>query len=115
MAAIFSSKGGCGTSFIATNIAAATNARTVMVDLNLESGDLPLFLGVNAKYSIQDLVAHHGSIDDCLIASHVTSCSKNLYLIAAPEEIDPVEKIQPEYVLEMLQRLNECYDFVIID
>jgi len=113
--AVFSSKGGCGTSFIATNIAAATNARTVLIDLNLESGDLPLFLGVRAKYSFQDLVSHHGSIDDCLIASYVTPCSKNLDLIAAPEEIDPVEKIQPEYVHEALQRLNECYDYVIID
>lgn len=112
---VFSSKGGCGTSFIATNIAASTNARTVLVDLNLESGDLPLFLGVRTKYSFQDLIAHHGSIDDCLISSYVTSCSKNLDLIAAPEEIDPVEKIKPEYVLEALQRLNECYDFVIID
>ncbi len=37
MIAVFSSKGGCGTSFIATNLAAATNAKTVLVDLNLQS------------------------------------------------------------------------------
>ena len=42
MIAVFSSKGGCGTSFIATNLAAA-DARTVLVDLNLQAGDLPLF------------------------------------------------------------------------
>ncbi|MEJ2109543.1 MAG: AAA family ATPase, partial [Acidobacteriota bacterium] len=113
--AVFSSKGGCGTSFIATNIAAAMNKRTVLIDLNFESGDLPLFLGIRAKYSVQDLVSHHGAIDDCLISSQITSCSKNLDLIAAPEEIDPVEQIKPEYILEVLQRLSECYDYVIID
>ena len=113
--AVFSSKGGCGTSFIAVNIAASTNARTALLDLNLESGDLPLFLGVRAKYSLQDLVAHHGSIDDCLISANVTSCSKNLDLIAAPEEMDPIERIKPEYLLEALQRLSECYEYVIID
>ena len=43
MTAVFSNKGGCGTSFIAANLAAASSARTVLVDLNLESGDLPLF------------------------------------------------------------------------
>jgi len=113
--AVFSSKGGCGTSFIATNIATAINARTVLVDLNLESGDLPLFLGVKAKYSFEDLVVRHGAIDDRLISSFVTTCTQNLDLIPAPREIDPVEKIKPEYVLEALQRLNECYEFVIID
>ena len=50
MIAVFSSKGGCGTSFIATNLAAANSAPTVLVDLNLQAGDLPLFLGVDPKY-----------------------------------------------------------------
>jgi len=35
MVAVFSSKGGCGTSFIATNLAAATNSKTILVDLNV--------------------------------------------------------------------------------
>jgi len=115
MISVFSSKGGCGTSFIATNIACATNARTVIVDLNLESGELPLFLGVGSRYSIEDLVSRHGKIDDRLISSFVTTCSPTLDLLAAPREVDPVEKIKPEYVLEALQRLTECYDFVVLD
>jgi len=115
MITVFSSKGGCGTSFIATNIAASTNARTLLVDLNLESGDLPLFFDVKPKYSFEDLIARHGSIEESLISSFVTSCSQNLDLIAAPGEIDPIEEIKPEYVYEALKRLNECYDYVIID
>src|ERR1700674_805829 len=43
MVAVFSSKGGCGTSFIATNLAAAHATPTALVDLNLQAGDLPLF------------------------------------------------------------------------
>src|SRR5205807_8805345 len=42
--AVFSSKGGTGTTFIATNVAAALGAPTVLVDLNLQAGDLGLFL-----------------------------------------------------------------------
>ena len=115
MFAVFSSKGGCGTSFVATNIACATNARTVIVDLNLESGELPLFLGVGSRYTIEDLVARHGKIDDRLISSFVTTCSQNLDLLAAPREVDPVEKVRPEYMLEALQRLSECYDYIVLD
>ncbi len=115
MFSIFSSKGGCGTSFIATNIACATTEKTVIVDLNLESGELPLFLGVGTRYSIEDLASRHGKIDDRLINSFVTTVNPNLDLLAAPREVDPVEKIKPEHVIEALQRLSECYEYVILD
>ena len=70
--AVFSSKGGCGTSFIATNLAVATNARTALVDLNLQAGDLPLFLGIDPKYSFADMAENRARLDDSLINSFVT-------------------------------------------
>jgi pilus assembly protein CpaE len=115
MTAVFSSKGGCGTSFIATNLAASSSVRTVLVDLNLEAGDLPLFLGLNPKYSIADMVARHGRLDDRLISAFVTPYSAELDLVAAPKEVDPVDKIKPEHVFEVLQRLRECYEYVVLD
>jgi pilus assembly protein CpaE len=115
MTAVFSSKGGCGTSFIATNLAACTNARTVLVDLNLEAGDLGLFLGLDPKRSIADMVAHRGVMDSELISAYVSPFSENLDLLAAPKEVDPVERIKPEHIFEMLQRLRERYDHVVLD
>ena len=115
MTAVFSSKGGCGTSFIATNLAASATARTVLVDLNLEAGDLPLFLGLQPKHSIADMVAHHGNLDNDLISAFVTPYSANLHLLAAPTEVDPIDKIKPEHIFEVLQRLRECYDYVVLD
>jgi len=115
MTTVFSSKGGCGTSFIATNLAASTTVRTVLVDLNLEVGDLPLFLGLKPKHSIADMVARHGRLDAHLISAFVTPYSTNLDLLAAPKELDPIDKIEQEHVLEVLQRLRECYDWVVLD
>ncbi len=117
MTAVFSCKGGCGTSFIATNLAAAAAAavRTVLVDLNLEAGDLPLFLGLNPKYSIADMVARHGRLDERLISVFVTPFSTNLHLVASPKEVDPLDKIKPEHVFEVLQRLREYYDYIVLD
>src|ERR1041384_6076156 len=86
MVAVFSSKGGCGTSFIATTLAAATNSKTVLVDLNLQAGDLPLFLGLEAKYSIADMVEKRQRLDEDLINSLVTPHSTNFLLLAAPHE-----------------------------
>jgi pilus assembly protein CpaE len=115
MIAVFSSKGGCGTSFIATNIAAALNAPTMLVDLNLQAGDLPLFLGVEPKYSIADMVENRVRMDDALLTSYVTPHSSKLSLLAAPREADSADDIKPEHVFEALERVRESYDYVVLD
>jgi pilus assembly protein CpaE len=115
MIAVFSSKGGCGTSFIATNLAVATSARTVLVDLNLQAGDLPLFLGVTPKYSFADMAENRARLDEALITSFVTPYSSNLALLAAPKEADSADEIEPEHVFDVLRKLREMYDFVVLD
>lgn len=115
MIAVFSSKGGCGTSFIATNLAAAANAQTVLVDLNLQAGDLPLFLGVDPRYSFADMAENRSRLDDALIKSFVTPYSSSLSLLAAPREADAADEIEPEHVFEVLQRLRESYEYVVLD
>lgn len=115
MVAVFSSKGGCGTSFVATNLAAANNTRTVLVDLNLQAGDLPLFLGIDPKYSVADMAENRARLDDALIHSFVAPYSSNLSLLAAPKEADSADEIEPEHVFEVLQRLRESYDYVVLD
>jgi pilus assembly protein CpaE len=115
MVAVFSSKGGCGTSFIATNLAAATASKTVLVDLNLQAGDLPLFLGLEAKYSIADMVEKRQRLDESLISSLVTPHSTNLSLLAAPREADHADEIEPQHIYEVLQKLREHYDYVVLD
>src|SRR5215813_10170133 len=115
MVAVFSSKGGCGTSFIATNLAAATNSKTILVDLNLQAGDLPLFLGLKAKYSIADMVEKRQRLDETLINTLVTPHSHHLSLLAAPHEADSADEIEPQHIFEVLQKLREHYDYVVLD
>ena len=115
MIAVFSSKGGCGTSFIATNLAAANSESTVLVDLNLQAGDLPLYLGVDPKYSMAEIVENRSRLDEALIMSFVTPCTSKLSLLAAPKQADSADEIEPEHVFEILQRLRQSFDYVILD
>jgi len=115
MVAVFSSKGGCGTSFIATNLAGCIAKRAVLVDLNLQAGDLPLFLGIEPKYSIADMVEKRNKLDAELINTLVTPYSSHLSLLAAPKSADSADEIEPQHVFEVLQRLRECYDYVVLD
>jgi len=115
MVAVFSSKGGCGTTFVATNLAASAAPRTCLVDLNLQAGDLPLFLGVDPKYSIADMVENRSQLDESLMASFVTPYSSHLSMLAAPRQADSADEIEPQHVFTVLQRLREVYEYVVID
>ena len=115
MIAVFSSKGGCGTSFLATNLATSIAAKTILVDLNLQAGDLPLFLGVDSKYSIADMCEKRARLDDELINTLVTPINSKLSLLAAPREADSADEIEPQHIFDVLQRLKESYDYVVLD
>ena len=113
--AVFSSKGGCGTTFVASNVAAALDAPAVLVDLNLHAGDLGLFLGVEPKFSIADVVEHRERVDDSLLKSFLVPHSAKLSLLAAPREADSADDIEPEHVFQVLELLRERFDYVVID
>jgi pilus assembly protein CpaE len=113
--AVFSSKGGCGTSLIATNLAMTQKTPTVLVDLNLQSGDLELLLGLKPKFSLADVVENRDRLDDALLASYITPHSKNLSLLAAPIKAESAEDIEPKHIYEIMELLRQRYENVIID
>ncbi len=112
---VFSSKGGTGTTFVATNVAAALQQPTVLLDLNLQAGDLGLFLGVEPKFSIADVVEHRERVDDSLLKSFLVPHSAKLSLLAAPREADSADDIEAEHVFEVLEILRERFDYVVVD
>src|SRR5687768_891809 len=113
--AVFSSKGGCGCSLIATNLAMLQNSPTALVDLNLQSGDLELLLGVKPKFSLADVVENRDRLDDALLTSYLTPRSKNVSLLAAPLTAESAEDIEPRHIYEIMELLRQRFDNVIID
>jgi len=113
--AVFSSKGGCGCSLIATNLAMLQNSPTALVDLNLQSGDLELLLGVKPKFSLADVVENRDRLDDALLTSYLTPRSKNVSLLAAPLTAESADDIEPRHIYEIMELLRQRFDNVIID
>lgn len=113
--AVFSPKGGCGTTLIATNLAMTQKTPTVLVDLNLQSGDMELLLGLKPKFSLADVVENRDRLDDALLASYITPHSKNVSLLAAPTKAESAEDIEPKHIYEVMELLRQRYDHVIID
>jgi pilus assembly protein CpaE len=113
--AVFSTKGGTGISFIATNLASSLPAPTLLVDLNLQAGDADSFLGVEARFSIADAVRNRARLDDALLSSLVTQCSSRLSLLAAPSEAHEAEDVHADDVTELIHFVRERYDFTVFD
>ena len=113
--AVFSSKGGCGVSLIATNLAMLQQTPTVLLDLNLQSGDLELMLGVRPKFSLADIVENRDRLDESLLQSYLTQRSKNVSLLAAPLKAESAEDIEPRHIYEVMELLRHRFDTLIID
>ena len=113
--AVFSGKGGTGVSFLATNLAAAMNEPTLLVDLNLQNGEAGLLLGLEPRYSLADFVANRARMDDALMTSLITAHSANLALLAAPSEAHDKDEIEPEHVTEVLHLMSQRYSRVVLD
>ena len=113
--AVFSGKGGAGVSFLATNLAAAMTVPTVLVDLNLQTGDAASFLGLEPKYSLADFVRNRTRLDDSLINSFITPHSARLALLAAPLEPHEAEDVKPEDVTEVLHLLGQRFQCLVLD
>jgi len=115
MIALFSGNGGAGVSFLATNLAAAMNSPSLLVDLNLQNGDAASFLGLEPRYTLADFVANRGRLDDSLLSSLITAHSTNLALLAAPLETHEADEIQPEHITEILHLVSQRYPRVVLD
>lgn len=113
--AVFSGKGGTGVSFLATNLAGAMNAPTLLIDLNLQSGDDASFLGLEPRYSLADFVSNRTRLDDALLTSLITQHSANLALLAAPLETHQTEEIEPDHITEILHLVSQRYSRVVLD
>lgn len=115
LAAVFSSKGGAGVSFLSANLAAAMNASTLLVDLNLQAGDAASFIGLSPKYSLADFAANRSRLDDALINSMIAAHSRNLSLVAAPHEAHEAEDVTVQDVCEVLHLMGRRYECIVMD
>ncbi|MGZ4482517.1 MAG: AAA family ATPase, partial [Gaiellales bacterium] len=115
---VFSTKGGSGKTVIATNLAvcfARQGKRTLLVDLDLHSGDDALVLGLSPRWTVLDLVQSPGDLDAEKLAGFVTHHSSGVDLLPAPTRPDEEELVAIERLERLLTVARSSYDAVVID
>ncbi|MFN2641941.1 MAG: CpaE family protein, partial [Actinomycetota bacterium] len=116
---VFSSKGGCGKSFVASNLAILLAQRTgqevAMVDLDLQFGDLAIMLQLFPARTIYDAAQNLDRLDAEALRGYLTPHRQGVYLLAAPLEPGLSETITADQVKVILKMLTMTFPFVIVD
>jgi pilus assembly protein CpaE len=115
---IFSSKGGTGKTFLATNLAAAiaqkTGEDTALVDLDLAMGDVFSYWGTEPSRPIQDLIGLGHMVDREAMLSVGTKLSDHLWGFGAPP--DPAAaSVGDDAIATVLLALKNNFAYVIVD
>ncbi len=120
MVAVFSPKGGVGTTTIATNIAVAKAMgrpdRVILVDLALQFGGVASHLNLEPKATIADVVRDEMAIKEPeLLRTFAIRHDSGLHVLAAPGTPEGAALVEPAHVERLLKTLLEAYEFVVID
>jgi Flp pilus assembly protein, ATPase CpaE len=116
----FSTKGGVGKSIMATNLAVALASRSskqvVIVDGDLQFGDVAVLLGVPPTHTTVDAAAAIDQGDPGLMDSFLaTHPATGLRVLPAPVEPSAADSISPEQMLGIVRMLRTMCAFVIVD
>lgn len=118
--AVYSPKGGVGTTTIATNIAVVSAQRrpdrVVLVDLDLQFGGVATHLNLHATLTLADIVRDEAVLREPeLLRTYAMRHDSGLHVIAAPTTPDAAELVTPDHVTHLIGALLEQYESVVID
>ncbi len=116
---VYSPKGGTGCSMIATNLAIALQSSatpTVLVDANLQYGDIAVMLNEQIKNSIIDLASRVDELDpDFVREVAVEHAPSGLHILACPSRADMAEDVTGEQFSRLLDYLSSIYSYIVVD
>jgi pilus assembly protein CpaE len=118
MIAVLGPKGGTGKTLTACNLAetlAGAGASPVIVDLDLQFGDVGLALGLRPERTIYDLAVSGGSLDAEKVDSFLARHESGLSALLAPVRPDQAASVTPAFLRPVFDLLRSRHDFVIVD
>jgi pilus assembly protein CpaE len=111
-------KGGTGKTLVATNLAvalAARDANVVLVDLDLQFGDIGLALGLSPQRTMFDLMKAGPPFDHEKLDRHLVKHSSGVKVLIAPTRPDQASAVSIDYLRDIYASLRTMCDAVIVD
>jgi pilus assembly protein CpaE len=117
--AVFSPKGGVGTSSIAANLAVAlrqmTNKKVALVDANVIFGDLSVILNLRSDKTIIELATRIDDIDRELLNDVMATHTSQVKVLLAPPDPQRGELVTSDHIRAILDLMRREFDYVVVD
>ena len=113
-------KGGVGATTVslhmALDVAAATPAiKVLLLDLDLEKGDVGSLLEARHRVSVADLAKVSDDLSPRTVLDAVFPHTSGLHLLLTPLDVRDVEYVTPQAVRRIVSLLRQQYDVVLVD
>ena len=116
---IFSGKGGVGKTTITVNLAVAlaklTKEKVVILDLDLQFGDVSLMMNLHNNLTITDLIHQIGNIDSEELEHYLLAHKSGVKILAAPQRPEEAKLITRTHISKIIKLLQENYRYILID
>jgi pilus assembly protein CpaE len=118
LVAVLGPKGGTGKTLVATNLAVALaqrDANVVLVDLDLQFGDIGLAMGLSPQSTMYDLMRAGPPFDHEKLDRHLVIHSSGVKVLIAPTRPDQASAVSIDYLRDIYASLRTMCDAVIVD
>lgn len=116
---VYSPKGGTGVTTVAVNLAITLNndeTRVVLVDGNLQFGDVAIFLNEHGKNTILDLAPRSEELDPEVVEGvMIKHAGSGLHVLAAPPRPEHADDVSSDQFSKVLKYLRRVYPYVVVD
>ncbi len=115
----YSPKGGSGCTTLATNLAVCLNnedTSVVIVDGNLQFGDVAVFMNEQGKFSLLDLASRVDELDPDVVNNVTVKHSQSgVRILAAPMKPEQSDLVTAEQFSKVIRYLRNVFSYIIID
>ncbi|MDQ0633053.1 pilus assembly protein CpaE [Arthrobacter pascens] len=116
---VFSPKGGVGKTTIATNIAIGLGKiapmGVVIVDLDLQFGDVASGLYLSPEHTVTDAVSPAAAEDSLVLKAFLTVHPGGIYALCAPLSPIDADEITAGQISRLIEQLAEQFQYVVVD
>ncbi|MGH7693774.1 MAG: AAA family ATPase [Gemmatimonadaceae bacterium] len=118
--AVYSAKGGLGTTTVAVNLAAAlaqrhTTQRVALADLVVLGGDVRVMLNLKPLYDVGDLVMKVDRVDADLLFSLMSQAGGGLWALPSSDNTEVLELIDAAATTTIVSQLKNHFGYVVAD
>ena len=116
---VVSPKGGVGKTTVATNLAVGlartAPLSTVIVDLDVQFGDVASALNLDPEHTLLDVVRGPAVQDSMVLKTFLTQHQTGLYAVCGPTSPADADDITAADVAQLLQTLASEFRYVVVD